>query len=84
LTKQKKFSQNFQIAKSKKGWGVQGEEPHLDLFTIQKKSTFLILQADSYFSLKKNLPFPQEGCHFLQGNEGGVPLRVKSLGLAEF
>ena len=76
LTKQKHFSQNFQIAKRKKGWGVQVEDPHVDLFTIQKKHTFLILQADSYFLLKENLSFPQEGCHFLQGN-GGVPLRVK-------
>ena len=45
----KHFSQNFQIAKRKKGWDVQVEDTHVDLFTIQKKHTFLILQADSYF-----------------------------------
>ena len=74
LTKQNNFSQNFQTAKRKKGWGVQVEDHRCRLIHKSKKHTFLLLQADSYFLLKENLSFPQEGCHFLQGN-GRLPFK---------
>ena len=70
----KHFSQNFQIAKRKKGWGVQIEDPHVNVFTIQKNTLFLFYRQILTFYLKKNFSFTQEGCHFLQGN-GGRPFK---------
>ena len=75
LTKQKHFSQNFQIAKRKKGWGVQVEDPHVDLFTIQKNTLFLFYRQILIFYLKKIFHFLKKAATFCK-EMGGVPLRV--------
>ena len=64
LTKQNNFSQNFQTAKRKKGWGVQVEDPHVDLFTIQKNTLFLFYRQILIFYLKKIFHFLKKAATF--------------------
>ena len=66
LTKQKHFSQNFQIAKRKKDWGVQVEDPHVDLFTIQQNTLFLFYRQILIFSLKKTFYFLKKAANFFK------------------
>ena len=63
----------FKSLKEKRA-GRPSRRPPCRLIHNSKKHTFLILQADSYFLLKEKLSFPQEGCHFLQG-DGGRPFK---------
>ena len=67
----------FKSLKEKKDWGVQVEDPHVDLFTIQKNKLFLFYRQILFFYLKKTSHFLKKAATFCK-EMGGVPLKVNT------